>query len=108
MLASVDPASEAKSKPEQVKVSYIPTGSLGKVLNSIPDGAIINFVRESSEKRPVLITHQGIVVKEGTRVLLRHVSPGGRVRTVLLRDYLRGDSQFVGFTLSGISGKAQG
>lgn len=77
------------SKPIEARVSYIPIEKLDSAMEHLPHGAILNFVRSNDPRQPVLITHQGFVVKEKGMVLLRHASSAGIVRTVVLRDYIR-------------------
>jgi hypothetical protein len=103
-LAEAGPPGAAWVRKETVRVEYISRRDLPKVLELIPDGAVISFVQKNSPKRAVLITHQGIVVSEGGKVWLRHGSPGGHVRSVLLRDYLRRNVEFEGFTLDQVNG----
>jgi hypothetical protein len=78
------------AKSADAKVSYIEITDVKKVLNDIPDGAVINLVHRNDGHHPVLITHQGFVIRDGNQVLLRHASRGGRIRTNDLYDYLRG------------------
>lgn len=107
-LAVAGPPDERWTKPQTYQLSFISRHDLPKVIDRIPDGAVIGFVRKNEAKRPVLITHQGIVVSEGGKVWLRQGSPGGRVRSVLLRDYLRRNVGFVGFTLDQVNDAAEG
>ena len=72
----------------QAKVAYIPIEDVSKIYGSIPNGAVINFVRSDDPHHDVLVTHQGFVVKVGNEAYLRHVSVGGNIRTVLLKDYI--------------------
>ncbi len=76
------------STPTQVQVNYIAISQVKKVLDQIPNGTILNLVHKDDGLHPVLITHQGIVVRENGRVLLRHASIGGRIRTNDLYVYL--------------------
>lgn len=76
------------SAPIEAKVDYIPYEQAAKVLEKAASGTILNFVRDNDPASPVLITHQGFIVREKGVLMLRHVSHGGNVRTVVLRDYL--------------------
>jgi hypothetical protein len=98
-----DPERMAWSVPVETKVTFIPVAELSKILGEIPNGTIINFVHENDGRHPGLITHQGIVVKEKGEVLLRHASPEGPIKTVVLSRYLRRSTQIVGFTLNQVN-----
>lgn len=74
--------------PKEAKLSYIPIQDIKKVLNDIPSGTILNLVHKNDDAHPVLITHQGLVIRDGNRVLLRHASTGGHIRTSDLYPYL--------------------
>ncbi|MFZ9595495.1 MAG: N-acetylmuramoyl-L-alanine amidase-like domain-containing protein [Bdellovibrionia bacterium] len=91
-LASVETPSD-ESSPQISSVPYIDLKSLKKVASRIPDGTIINLVRRSHPKHPVLITHQGFLVKEKNQLFFRHASSGGRIRTNEFFSYLKRRSQ---------------
>lgn len=71
------------------KVNYLAVEDVEKVLQQIPDGAILNLVRKNDGKHPVLISHQGYLFRSGGTVMLRHASTGGNIRNVVLTEYLR-------------------
>lgn len=79
---------KAWKAPIEARVTYIPSDRMDRVLEKIPSGTILNFVRNNDPEHPVLITHQGFVVREKGIVMLRHASHSGNVRTVVLKDYL--------------------
>ena len=82
------------AETKEVRVAYLPLERIEKVLSQIPSGAIINFVREKSPKHPVLVSHQGIAVRDSQgQLMLRHASIGGRIRTESLASYLDGMKQ---------------
>lgn len=96
------------SKPVEAKVSYIPAEDLGRVIDKIPNGTVVNLVRKSDDRFPVLITHQGFIVREKGAVFFRHASVGGHVAKVGFRDYfqkqrkLQAKWPIVGFNLNAI------
>jgi hypothetical protein len=63
-LAASAPPGPSWSEPREVRISYIPSAALAQVDARVPDGAVISFVRKNEAKRPVLITHQGIVAHD--------------------------------------------
>jgi hypothetical protein len=76
---------------KEVRIAYLPLESIETVLSQIPSGAIINFVREKSPKHSVLVSHQGIAVRNSQgQLMLRHASIGGHIRTESLVSYLEG------------------
>lgn len=70
------------------QVQYISTKDLTAISSHIENGTIVNFVHSNNEKKPVLISHQGYLIREGGTVFLRHASSGGEIRQVALKDYL--------------------
>ncbi len=89
-LSSLAHANKIWSKPVQAKVPYIEISHIQKVMKEIPDGAVLSLVHRSTGTHPVLITHQGIVIRQGDRVLLRRASLDGHIRTNELNSYLQG------------------
>ncbi len=89
-IASVIDSNKASKwkTSSQEQVSYISLKDVPKILGRIPNGVILNLVRKSDNTHPVLVSHQGVLIRENGVVLLRHASIGGNVRTVVLADYL--------------------
>jgi len=75
-------------KPVQAKVPYLALDRFDQFGPNIPNGAILSIVRKNNSNQPVLITHQGIVLKEESGVFFRHSLNSGSVRKVKLKDYL--------------------
>lgn len=74
-----------------VRIPYLPLEGIENVMGHIPNGTIVNFVREKSPRHPVLVSHQGLLIRASDgQVMLRHASTGGRVRTEALVNYLAG------------------
>jgi hypothetical protein len=84
-------ASEAApgwAAPVEARVDFLPVQKAASFVDLIPEGAVINLVRASQERRPVMITHQGVAVKQGGRTYMRHSLPNGQLKNVPLDDYL--------------------
>jgi hypothetical protein len=92
------------------KVSYIALKDISKIKDKIPTGTILNLVRKNDDKHPVLITHQGFIVRQKGAIVLQHASQGGAVRTMDLSDYLEKQSKesiawpLVGINLNQLTG----
>lgn len=72
----------------EVKLPYIPLALVPQAAVHIPNGAIVNVVRRSSESQPVLISHQGFLIRENGEWVIRHATDG-RIRNMKLQDYLQ-------------------
>ncbi len=86
---SLASAESGWEKSVQATASYIPLDQVSQVVDRIPSGAIVNLVRKNSARHPVLITHQGFVVKDKGKIYLRHATPSGKIYTVELLEYLK-------------------
>jgi hypothetical protein len=95
-------------KAEMARVPYITISSIvsdPKILNQIPSGTIVNFVRPNWDLTDVAgthqnISHQGFLFKMGKILYLRHASTAGNVQQLPFIDYLK---KFVNHpTLKGI------
>lgn len=79
------------------RVPYIPINDVIKnnsLLDNIPSGSIINFVRPNWDLTQQYgthqnISHQGFVFKRDKTLVLRHASVSGMVEEVKLIDYLK-------------------
>lgn len=65
-----------------------------KILNQIPHGAVVNFVRPNWDLTREAgthqnISHQGFLFRTGRILYLRHASTTGKVENVLFLDYLK-------------------
>ncbi|MBI5881490.1 MAG: DUF1460 domain-containing protein, partial [Elusimicrobia bacterium] len=72
---------------EEASVPYVPASVLAEVVSRIPSGTIANIVREPRPDKPVVITHQGLIIDLGGRKFLRHAAYGRQVEDVPLLDY---------------------
>ena len=89
-LASIIKNNDQLNKIIEVQLPYIPISSVNEIIGRIPNGVIINLVHKDDHRHPVLITHQGFIIRQGDQVLIRHASRGGRIRTIELSTYLKG------------------
>lgn len=71
-----------------VKLPYLPMDKILDSLQHIPQGAVINIVRESKDKYPVLISHQGFLVWKNGVAYFRHASSNKEIREMRFVDYL--------------------
>jgi hypothetical protein len=85
-LASVDSPDWGDVKAQ---VKYLPIQEIQRFVKNIPSGTILNLVHKDNPKKPVLITHQGLVVHRGGEILFRHANPGGKMSSEPLEGYLR-------------------
>lgn len=90
------------NRPVSVSLSYIPKDQVEKVLNHLADGTVVNLVRANNAKFDVMISHQGVIVKNGTSVLFRHASTDGSVRTQPFAEYIQGQN-YKGWPIVGIN-----
>lgn len=90
------------------RVSYIPVNTIVArpvILNKIPSGTVVNFVRPNWDLTTVAgthqnISHQGFLFRIGKTLYLRHASTAGKVEELPFIDYLK---RFVNHpTLKGI------
>jgi hypothetical protein len=84
-------------QPEIATVPYIEISTIlahPKLLQDIPHGAIVNFVRPNWDLTEVAgthqnISHQGFLFWQGKTLLLRHASTAGSVQELPFIDYLK-------------------
>jgi hypothetical protein len=76
-------------EPKTVNLDYISIADLEKSLDKIPTGTVVNFVHQGDQLHPVLITHQGFVIRANGGVYIRHASTGGSIRTNNLVLYIQ-------------------
>jgi hypothetical protein len=73
----------------KAKLPVLPLARASTYIPHIPNGAIMNVVRQDRASQPVLITHQGLVIQKEGQTYFRHANPGGQMRQELLVDYVR-------------------
>jgi len=83
--------SSVSNQVTEARIPYLSLEDLKKMMGQIPSGLVINFVRENSPRHPVLVSHQGLLIRglDG-QLMLRHASIGGRLRTEPLAHYISG------------------
>jgi hypothetical protein len=74
--------------PVDVELNYVGIDQIDSALKSIPSGTVVNIVREPKDRKPVMVTHQGFIIQENGKTLIRHSSVHGKIRTRPLMDYL--------------------
>lgn len=94
------------AQPVHVELPYIPLKQVAAVKKEIPSGTVLNIVRQSDDRHPVLITHQGFVIQRNGQTWFRHATRGGKIQSVELMSYLknRADSkQTLNWPLIGVN-----
>ncbi len=82
-------AEKSWAKPVHVTVNYITLKDLTKASTKVTNGTIVNFVHGNHAKKDVLISHQGLLIRKGGTVYLRHASSSkSRVQEITIKDYL--------------------
>lgn len=79
----------AKKEVKLPYVAYVPFEQIEKSVPNIPQGAIVNIVRSSRAKFPVLISHQGFIIWKDGVAYFRHASRNREIRDVPFAQYLR-------------------
>jgi hypothetical protein len=72
-----------------VQLPYLPLDQVMSALQHIPNGAIINVVRESKDRFPVLISHQGFLIWKNGVAYFRHASRNKEIRETPFNKYLK-------------------
>lgn len=90
-LASSEGFEQEWAKPVQARVPFLDVGHFAQYERQIPDGAIINIVHFSKPGIPVVISHQGIALRnqQDGALYLKHSSPKGELKSEKLENYLR-------------------
>ncbi|GEM_PF-1695417 len=81
-------ASMSEGETASVKIPYIELESLKSAVTHLPQGTVINVVRQSLERKPVLITHQGFLVWKKGVPYFRHASSFKEINEVPLVAYV--------------------
>lgn len=77
------------SKPDQkVSLPYVPAADVASLISRIPSGTIANLVREDRPDKPVLVSHQVLLIRRGETLYVRHARYGRVVEDAPLLDYL--------------------
>ena len=93
------PAAEKEARLERLRklggefpdriasIPYLPMELLPQVLDKIPSGTIANLVREDRPDKPVLVSHQVLIIAMDGSRRVRHASSRGRVEDVPALEY---------------------
>jgi hypothetical protein len=73
--------------PQAVSLPYLPMAVLPKHLDAVPSGTVVSIVREDKAGVPTIVSHQGLLIKRGGAVWLRHAAAGERVQDVPFLEY---------------------
>lgn len=80
-------AKGASYKDESARLPYVALEDLPELAASIPSGTVASVVREALEDKPVIVTHQGLVIQKPGATVLRHAAFGKQVEDVPLLEY---------------------
>ncbi len=102
-------ASDAEGKGvTTVRLPYLPIERIGDALKHIPQGSVINVVRASRDRYPVLISHQGLLIWKDGVPYFRHASRSRLIRETPFAEYvesLRGMPwKVIGFNVNTFEG----
>ncbi|MEK6543923.1 MAG: N-acetylmuramoyl-L-alanine amidase-like domain-containing protein [Elusimicrobiota bacterium] len=75
-------------KDETARLPYVPKEVITEIATTIPNGTIFSLVRADRPDRPVLISHQGLVIQKSDGTYLRHMATGRTGEDAPIRDYL--------------------
>lgn len=74
-------------KDENARVAYVALEDLAEFGPAIPSGTVASVLREALADKPVIVTHQGLVIQKREGTFLRHAAYGKRVEDVPLLEY---------------------
>ena len=72
---------------QPVSLPYLPMSALPKHLDALPSGAVLSLVREDQPDAPVLVSHQGLLVRHGGETFFRHAVQDEAVKDSPLLEY---------------------
>lgn len=72
---------------QNASVPYLPMDALPQLLGRIPSGTIANLVREDQSDKPLLISHQVLIVEKNGEKFVRHAAFGKTVEDVPALEY---------------------
>lgn len=76
-------------KDQQAEIPYLPLESLPMLLTKIPSGTILNLVRAEMPDKPVLITHQALLVHTREGAFIRHAHASTAVEDAPALEYFK-------------------
>jgi len=96
-------AIEAGEGAVAVSLPYVPVDKVHDVLSYIPNGAIVNIVRENRTHYPTIVSHQGFLVWKDGKAYFRHASRDHEIREVRFEDYMRQHVRTMPWKILGIN-----
>lgn len=81
----------APRAPEDVSVTlpYIPLENVQQAIEHVPTGTVVNIVHADSGSKPVLISHQGFIVKRNGKAYFRHARRTHGIKDSPFASYMR-------------------
>ena len=75
--------------PMKAELPYLPMSKLPEKLASIPSGTVITIVRQNKSRIPVLVSHQGFLIRKGKGATpyFRHAGIGDKAADVPFLEY---------------------
>ncbi len=78
-----------RSMPDQrAELPYVPVADIPRMLQNIPSGVVANLVREDRPDKPVLVSHQVLLIRRGRTLYVRHARYQRAVEDRPLVEYL--------------------
>ncbi|MBI3557733.1 MAG: DUF1460 domain-containing protein [Deltaproteobacteria bacterium] len=90
-MASRVLATEAEGKGKgtvTVRLPYVPIDRMVEALKHVQQGSVINIVRASRDRYPVLISHQGLLIWKDGVPYFRHASRTSQIREIPFAEYI--------------------
>ena len=72
-----------------VRLAYLPLDRINETLQHVPQGSVINVVRASRDRYPVLISHQGLLIWKNGVPYFRHASRTRQIRETPFSEYVQ-------------------
>ena len=72
---------------EKGELKYLPMPKLPKHLDKIPSGTVVTIIRQDNPKIPVLVSHQGFLVRKRGKPYFRHAAFSDKVVDVPFLEY---------------------
>jgi len=73
---------EAQLPQGTFSIPIIPLADITAVADKIPDGTVVTIVRENYKSVPIRVSHQGLLVRRGGRLIMRHALLKGYNRVI--------------------------
>ncbi|MHB2025654.1 MAG: N-acetylmuramoyl-L-alanine amidase-like domain-containing protein [Elusimicrobiota bacterium] len=68
---------------------YLPIGLLPRFIDDIPSGTIVNLVRADDPSKPVMVSHQLLLIDSGGGKIVREAAYGDKVKDIPALDYFK-------------------